>query len=87
MKEIWLRFTMEAPTFWKRMGRVLVSMGVLAGLIIPFDIQYPNYLPEIVVKASGYLATAGLFGAFLSTLTVKDRYELKEKKMEMKRDK
>ena len=62
------RWKAQTPKFWKRVQRVAITLGAVAGVIL----TAPVSLPTAVVTAAGYVATAGTVAATLSQLTVKD---------------
>lgn len=62
------RWKAQTPKFWKRVQKVAITLGAVAGVILTAPIS----LPAAVVTAAGYVATAGTVAATLSQLTVKD---------------
>jgi hypothetical protein len=63
MKERWCAKT---PKFWKRVQRIAITVGAVAGVII----AAPITLPAAVVTVATYAITAGTVAATLSQLTV-----------------
>jgi len=62
------RWKAPTPKFWKRVQKVAITLGAVAGVIL----TAPVSLPAAVVTAAGYVATAGTVAATLSQLTIKD---------------
>jgi len=62
------RWAAPTPKFWKKVQRVAITLGAVAGVIL----TAPVSLPAAVVTAAGYVATAGTVAATLSQLTVQD---------------
>lgn len=62
------RWKAPTPKFWKRVQKVAITLGAVAGVIL----TAPVSLPAAVVTAAGYVATAGTVAATLSQLTVQD---------------
>jgi ABC-type xylose transport system permease subunit len=60
------RWSAKTPKFWKRVQRIAITVGAVAGVII----AAPIALPAAVVTLSGYAITAGTVAATLSQLTV-----------------
>lgn len=63
--EIVKRLKEPTPSFWKKIQKVGLTLGVIGGAIL----GAPVTLPTIVVSIGGYLATAGAVAAGLSQLT------------------
>jgi hypothetical protein len=63
MKERWCAKT---PKFWKRVQRIAITVGAVAGVII----AAPITLPAAVVTVATYAITAGTVAATLSQLTI-----------------
>jgi len=63
MKERWFAPT---PKFWKRVQRIAITVGAVAGVII----AAPITLPAAVVTMATYAITAGTVAATLSQLTI-----------------
>lgn len=74
MKHLRKRWNGETPKFWKRVQRIAIVAGTVAGVII----TAPIALPAAVVTAAGYVVAAGTVAATLSQLTVKDAEKLEE---------
>lgn len=62
------RWKAPTPKFWKRVQKVAITLGAVAGVILTAPIS----LPATVITAAGYVATAGTVAATLSQLTVED---------------
>jgi hypothetical protein len=65
MKERW---SAKTPKFWKRVQRIAITVGTVAGVII----AAPITLPAAVVTVATYAITAGTVAATLSQLTIED---------------
>ena len=65
MKERW---SAPTPKFWKRVQRIAITVGAVAGVII----AAPITLPAAVVTVATYAITAGTVAATLSQLTIED---------------
>jgi len=65
MKERW---SAKTPKFWKRVQRIAITVGAVAGVII----AAPITLPAAVVTVATYAITAGTVAATLSQLTIED---------------
>jgi len=63
MKERW---SAKTPKFWKRVQRIAITVGAVAGVII----AAPITLPAAVVTVATYAITAGTVAATLSQLTI-----------------
>jgi ABC-type xylose transport system permease subunit len=66
MKHLKHRWNSPTPKFWKRVQRIAIVAGTIAGIII----TAPVSLPAAVVTVAGYVVTAGTVAATLSQLTV-----------------
>ena len=66
MKHLKHRWNAPTPKFWKKVQRVAIVAGTIAGIII----AAPVTLPAAVITVAGYVATAGTVAATLSQLTV-----------------
>jgi ABC-type xylose transport system permease subunit len=66
MKQLKQRWDAPTPSFWKKVQRIAIVAGAVAGVII----AAPVTLPAAVITAAGYLATAGTVAATLSQLTI-----------------
>ena len=60
------RWCAETPKFWRRVQKISIIIGAVAGVII----SAPITLPAVVVTLSGYAITAGTVAATLSQLTI-----------------
>lgn len=65
MKERW---SAPTPKFWKRVQKIAITVGAVAGVII----AAPITLPAAVVTVATYAITAGTVAATLSQLTIED---------------
>ncbi len=63
------RWKAKTPKFWKKVQRIAIVAGTVAGIII----AAPIALPAAVVTAATYVVTAGTVAATLSQLTVDDK--------------
>ena len=63
MKERW---SAKTPKFWKKVQRIAITVGAVAGVII----AAPITLPAAVVTVATYAITAGTVAATLSQLTI-----------------
>jgi hypothetical protein len=63
MRERWFAKT---PKFWKKVQRIAITVGAVAGVII----AAPITLPAAVVTVATYAITAGTVAATLSQLTI-----------------
>ena len=62
------RWNSESPNFWKKVGKIGVSIGVIGGVLISGTIT----LPASVVTIGGYMVAVGSITKVLSKLTIKD---------------
>jgi len=62
------RWKAQTPKFWKRVQKVAITVGAIAGVII----AAPITLPAAVITVAGYVATAGTVAATLSQLTIEN---------------
>lgn len=62
------RWSAKTPKFWKRVQKVAITLGAVAGVLI----AAPITLPAAVVTVAGYAITAGTVAATLSQLTVEN---------------
>ena len=60
------RWKAPTPKFWKKVQRVAITLGAVAGVIL----TAPVSIPATVITVAGYVATAGTVAATLSQLTV-----------------
>lgn len=63
------RWKAKTPKFWKRVQRIAIVAGAVAGVIL----AAPVSIPAAVITAAGYVVTAGTVAATLSQLTVDDK--------------
>ena len=68
------RWSAKTPKFWKKVQRVAITVGAIAGVII----AAPITLPVAVVTVASYAITVGTVAATLSQLTVETNDERKE---------
>jgi ABC-type xylose transport system permease subunit len=66
MKQLKQRWDAPTPSFWKKVQRIAIVAGAVAGVII----AAPVTLPAALVTAAGYVVTAGTVAATLSQLTI-----------------
>ena len=64
------RWNAPTPKFWKRVQKIAITSGAIAGIII----ASPYTIPAAIITAAGYIATAGSIAATLSQLTI-DNHE------------
>jgi ABC-type xylose transport system permease subunit len=62
------RWCAKTPKFWRRVQKISIIIGAVAGVII----SAPIALPAAIVTLSGYAITAGTVAATLSQLTIQD---------------
>ena len=62
------RWCAKTPKFWRKVQKISIIIGAVAGVII----SAPIALPAVVVTLSGYAITAGTVAATLSQLTIDD---------------
>lgn len=62
------RWSAKTPKFWKRVQKVAITIGAVAGVLI----AAPITLPAAVVTVASYAITAGTVAATLSQLTVEN---------------
>jgi ammonia channel protein AmtB len=74
MKQLKQRWDAPTPSFWKKVQRIAIVAGAVAGVII----AAPVTLPAALVTAAGYVVTAGTVAATLSQLTVEDNKKIKD---------
>jgi ABC-type xylose transport system permease subunit len=68
------RWCAKTPKFWRKVQKISIIIGAVAGVII----SAPIALPAVVVTLSGYAITAGTVAATLSQLTIEDNDQRKE---------
>jgi hypothetical protein len=68
------RWCAKTPKFWKKVQKVAITIGAIAGVII----AAPITLPVAVVTVASYAITVGTVAATLSQLTVETNDERKE---------
>jgi len=62
------RWCAKTPKFWRKVQKISIIIGAVAGVII----SAPIALPAAIVTLSGYAITAGTVAATLSQLTIED---------------
>ena len=62
------RWAAPTPKFWKRVQKIAITIGAIAGVIV----TAPITLPVAVVTVASYAITVGTVAATLSQLTVED---------------
>lgn len=62
------RWSAKTPKFWKKVQKVAITLGAVAGVLI----AAPITLPAAVVTVASYAITAGTVAATLSQLTVEN---------------
>ncbi len=62
------RWSAKTPKFWKKVQKVAITIGAIAGVII----ASPITLPVAVVTVASYAITVGTVAATLSQLTVEN---------------
>ena len=60
------RWSAPTPKFWKRVQKIAIKIGAIAGVIV----AAPITLPIAVVTVASYAITVGTVAATLSQLTV-----------------
>jgi hypothetical protein len=60
------RWSAPTPKFWKRVQKIAITIGAIAGVIV----TAPIALPVAVVTVASYAITVGTVAATLSQLTV-----------------
>jgi hypothetical protein len=60
------RWAANTPKFWKRVQKIAITIGAIAGVIV----TAPITLPVAVVTVASYAITVGTVAATLSQLTV-----------------
>jgi ABC-type xylose transport system permease subunit len=68
------RWNSPTPKFWKRIQKIAIVAGAVAGVII----AAPVTLPAALVTAAGYVVTAGTVAATLSQLTIDQPTNIEE---------
>lgn len=76
------RWKAKTPKFWKKVQKIAIIAGTVAGVII----AAPVTLPAAVVTAAGYVVTAGTVAATLSQLTVENYKDLETITNKKKKD-
>ena len=65
------RWSAPTPKFWKRVQKIAITIGAIAGVIV----TAPITLPVAVVTVASYAITVGTVAATLSQLTVETNDE------------
>jgi hypothetical protein len=68
------RWSAKTPKFWKKVQKIAITIGAIAGVII----AAPITLPVAVVTVASYAITVGTVAATLSQLTVETNDQRKE---------
>lgn len=76
MENLKERWQAKTPKFWKKVQRIAIVAGTVAGLII----AAPVSLPAAVITAAGYVVAVGTAVATASQLTVDDKKITNEEK-------
>jgi hypothetical protein len=66
------RWNAKTPKFWKRVQRIAIIAGTIAGIII----AAPVTLPAAIITAAGYIAVVGTAVATTAQLTKEDKPEI-----------
>ena len=69
MKDLKERWNSKTPKFWKKVQRIAILVGAVAGTII----AAPVALPTAVITAAGYAVAIGTAVATVSQFTVEDK--------------
>lgn len=67
------RWQAKTPKFWKKVQRIAIVAGTVAGLII----AAPVTLPAAVITAAGYVVAVGTAVATTAQLTKEDNQQTK----------
>ena len=68
------RWCAKTPKFWKKVQKISIIVGAVAGVII----SAPIALPAVLITLSGYAITAGTVAATLSQLTTEHNEQRKK---------
>ena len=66
------RWNAKTPKFWKRVQRIAIIAGTIAGIII----TAPVTLPAALITVAGYVAVVGTAVATTAQLTKEDNPEI-----------
>lgn len=66
------RWNAKTPKFWKRVQRIAIIAGTIAGIII----AAPVTLPAALITVAGYVAVVGTAVATTTQLTKEDNPEI-----------
>jgi hypothetical protein len=69
MKHLKERWKSTTPKFWKKVQRIAIVVGAVAGTII----AAPIALPAAVITAAGYAVAIGTAVATVSQFTIEDK--------------
>jgi hypothetical protein len=69
MKDLKKRWNSKTPQFWKKVQRIAILVGAVAGTII----AAPIALPAAVITVAGYAVAVGTAVATVSQFTVEDK--------------
>ena len=75
--ELKKRWKAKTPTFWKKVQRIAIVAGGVAGVLL----AAPITLPAAVISAAAYVVTAGTVAATLSQLTVENTEDVTNKQI------
>jgi len=73
MESLKERWNAKTPRFWKKVQRIAIIAGTVAGIII----AAPVTLPAAVITAAGYVVAVGTAVATTAQLTKEDNPENK----------
>ena len=79
MKELFARWTMESPEFFKRLNKFALWLVGVAGAVLLIDIPEGIHIPPIVMSAAKYVVFIGgaIFGTSKATVQSPQRLESK----------
>ena len=69
MKHLKERWNSKTPNFWKKVQRIAIVVGAVAGTII----AAPIALPAALITVAGYAVAVGTTVATVSQFTVEDK--------------
>ena len=72
MKNLKERWNAKTPKFWKKVQRIAIIAGTIAGIII----AAPVTLPAALITVAGYVAVVGTAVATTAQLTKEDNPEI-----------
>jgi len=71
------RIKAPTPSFWKKVQKACIGVGVISGAITTAIASGGIALPASIATVFGYMTAIGAFGAGLSQLTVDDNKDAK----------